>query len=254
MNVLIIEDEQLAAEHLANLLLRINSDITVLDTCDSVKGAVNWLKKYDIPNLIFMDIQLGDGLCFDIFKAIEVNAPVIFTTAYEEYAIRAFKVNSIDYLLKPIDYENLSFAINKFIKTERHPPIEQNIEASVLEKVKEMLRPQYKSRFIVKVGEHIKSMQIADILFFYSFERSTFMCTKTGRNYIVDYSLEEVENITNPQQFFRINRKYLIKLEAVVDMVSYSSSRLMIKLLNSEDDNVIVSREKMQAFKMWLNS
>lgn len=252
MNILIIEDEELAAEHLANLIKRIVPEVNTLHINDSIESSVKWFTSNPAPDLIFMDIQLGDGLSFEIFEKSNIKAPVIFTTAYEEYAIKAFKVNSIDYLLKPISPDDLSFAINKF-KEMKSNKVEQQIEASVLEKVKQMLNPKYKERFVIKVGEHIKSVPTNEINYFYSSSGSTYLCNQKGSNYILDNSLEELEKLVDPLQYFRINRKYIINLEAITDMVSFSSSRIKIKLANCSDDDVIVSRDKVHAFKAWLD-
>jgi len=205
--VLIIEDEKPAADWLKQLISKHDPQILVLAVLDSVNGAVEWFQQHPVPDLVFMDIQLADGLSFEIFEQVKVQCPVIFTTAYEEYAIKAFKVNSLDYLLKPIAYNELEAAFQKFsdrVQNKRTAPV---VTIDLLEKVKEMLRKQYKTRFVIKVGEHLKSITVEDILFFYSLEKATFLCTVDFKTYLVDYSLDrisEISSVTNllPILFF----------------------------------------------------
>ena len=255
MNVLIIEDEKPAAKRLERLVLNHNDQIQVIGKLDSVKGAVRWFGENETPDLVFMDIQLADGLSFEIFEYVQVKAPIIFTTAYDEYALKAFKVNSIDYLLKPIDENDLSAAFDKFNNLTANT---KNTEAGLnsmaqISQVVSMLTRQYKNRFIVKIGEHIKAISIDDILFFFSRDRATYCTTTEGKNYLLDYPLQEVSEMLDPQAFYQINRKYIISLKAVNDMVSFSNSRLKIILKHSTDDDVIVSRERVQEFKNWLD-
>jgi DNA-binding LytR/AlgR family response regulator len=251
--ILIIEDEKPAAEWLRQLILKFNSDISILAVCDSVSAAVDWFQKNPAPDLVFMDIQLADGLSFEIFERTKVDCPVIFTTAYEEYAIKAFKVNSVDYLLKPISYDELVNAFRKFenrFKSETSAPA---VTVELLSKVREMLRKQYKTRFVIKVGEHLKSIPVEDILFFYSLEKATFLCTKDFKSYLVDYSLDHISEMVDEHRFFRINRKYILSNNSISDIVFYSNSRLKIKLKKPDEDGIIVSRDKVAAFKEWLD-
>ncbi|RLD58793.1 MAG: DNA-binding response regulator [Bacteroidetes bacterium] len=248
MKVLIIEDESLAAEQLINLLYKYDKNIIVLEVIASVKNAVKWLKNNEKPELVFMDIQLADGVSFDIFDKVELTSPVIFITAYDQYAIRAFKVNSIDYLLKPLDFDELKTAVDKF-KNSKQSSVNQDI----IEKFKNMLTNNYKNRFVIKVGEHIRPINIEQINYFYSFEKATYINTSENRNYVIDYSLEQAEALIDPTLFFRINRKYLISLASILDIVSYSNSRLKIKLVNSDKNDIIVSRERVNDFKKWLD-
>lgn len=254
MKVVVIEDEVLAAERLIDLLKKYDLNIEILGIFDSVKRSVQWFKKNTHPDLSFMDIQLADGLSFEIFEQTIVNCPVIFTTAFDEYAVRAFKVNSIDYLLKPIDFNELSAAIDKFksIQLSKSKNIKQTYN-KVFDKVLNMLTQQYKNRFVIKVGEHIKFISIEDINYFYSLEKATYIKTENNNDYVIDYSLEQLENLIDPLLFFRINRKYLISLNSIMDIITYSNSRLKIKLSNSKDNDIIVSREKVQNFKKWLD-
>lgn len=251
--VLIVEDEKPAAEWLRQLIQKLNPAISVLAAVDSVGGAVEWFQQNPAPDLVFMDIQLADGLSFGIFEQVKVACPVIFTTAYEEYAVKAFKVNSIDYLLKPIAYKELEAAFQKFKNQIQHSETIPPITAELLNKVQEMLRKQYKTRFVIKVGEHLKSIPVEEILFFYSLEKATYLCTSEFKTYLVDYSLDRILEMVDEQRFFRINRKYILSNQSIADIVFYSNSRLKIKLKKPDEENIIVSRDKVAAFKEWLD-
>jgi DNA-binding LytR/AlgR family response regulator len=251
--ILIIEDEKPAAEWLRQLILKFNSDISIVAVCDSVSGATEWFQQNPAPDLVFMDIQLADGLSFEIFERVKVPCSVIFTTAYEEYAIKAFKVNSVDYLLKPIAFNELEAAFQKFKTQIQNVHTAPTVTIELLNKVREMLRKQYKSRFVIKVGEHLKSIPVEDILFFYSLEKATFLCTSDFKSYLVDYSLDHITEMVDEHRFFRINRKYILSNNAIADIVVYSNSRLKIKLKKPDEDAVIVSRDKVAAFKEWLD-
>jgi two-component system, LytTR family, response regulator len=255
MNVLIIEDEKPAAIRLTTLLRQYDANIEILDRLDSVKKALSWVDTHPLPELTFMDIQLADGLSFDILEAKPFKAPIIFTTAYDEYAIKAFKVNSVDYLLKPIDFDELSAAIDKY--KEIYAPGKANLLPTTaienLQKAMRMLTSPYKSRFIVRTGEHIRSIAVEEIAYFFSLEKMTYLQTKEGRKFIIDYPLDRLEEMVNPQHFFRINRKYLVGIEAIQDIITYSSSRLKLKLMHSDSRDSIVSRDRVQDFKDWLD-
>ncbi|MDD2306322.1 MAG: LytTR family DNA-binding domain-containing protein [Prolixibacteraceae bacterium] len=251
--VLIIEDEKPAAEWLRQLILKFDSRISILAVIDSVSGAAEWFQQNQAPDLVFMDIQLADGLSFEIFERVKVPCPVIFTTAYEEYAVKAFKVNSIDYLLKPIAFNELEAAFQKFGNQARKIEEVQPVTVELLNKVKEMLRKQYKTRFVIKVGEHLKSIPVEDILFFYSLEKATYLCTADFKTYLVDYSLDRISEMVDEHRFFRINRKYILSNLSIADIVFYSNSRLKIKLKKPDEESIIVSRDKVAAFKEWLD-
>ena len=251
--ILIIEDEKPAADWLRQLILKFNPEISILAICDSVGSAVEWFRHNLAPDLVFMDIQLADGLSFEIFERTKVGCPVIFTTAYEEYAIKAFKVNSVDYLLKPISYDELVNAFQKFGNQFKNAPDAPSVTIELLNKVKEMLRKQYKTRFVIKVGEHLKSIPIEEILFFYSLEKATFLCTSDFKSYLVDYSLDHISEMVDEHRFFRINRKYILSNTSISDIVFYSNSRLKIKLKKPDEEGIIVSRDKVAAFKEWLD-
>lgn len=251
MNVLIIEDEQPAAQRLEILVVSIIPDVNVLAKLDSVKSSVEWFKTHEQPDVIFMDIQLADGISFLIFEQCEIKAPVVFTTAYDEYALKAFKVNSIDYILKPVDKDELAASLNKLKNLtgrRNHDEIISNIGEAV-----KMLTKKYKNRFMVKVGEHLKTIDVSDVHFFFSQDKTTFCVNKEGRNIILDYALEELEGMLDPEKFYRVNRKYLISSESIKDIIAYTNSRLKLVLKSAQDNDIIVARERVQNFKEWLD-
>lgn len=252
--VLIIEDEKPAAEWLRQLILKFDPQIRILAVIDSISGAEEWFQQQLAPDLVFMDIQLADGLSFEIFDRVKVPCPVIFTTAYEEYAIKAFKVNSVDYLLKPIAFKELESAFQKFKSQNQNVSVAPTVTIELLNKVKEMLRKQYKNRFVIKVGEHLKSIPVEEILFFYSLDKATYLCTSDFRTYLIDYSLDRISELVDERRFFRINRKYILSNQSIADIVVYSNSRLKIKLQQPNEEPIIVSRDKVAAFKEWLDA
>ena len=250
MNCLIVEDEKAAAERLVGLIKKYDPSIDITEIVQSVKNAVQLLNTHQAPDLIFMDIQLADGLSFEIFEQTIVKTPVIFTTAYDEYALKAFKVNCIDYLLKPIDEGELKNAIDKF--KENNSPKE--IPAQVFDSIMLSLTKKYKNKFVLKVGDHIKVFTTEDIQCFYSIEKCTFLQNNSGRDYAISYSLDQLEDLLDPARFFRINRKFIVSSSSISVIVSYSNSRLLIKLNSNFSDELIVSREKVHDFKKWLES
>ena len=250
MNCLIIEDEKIAAEKLSGLINSYDQTIDIVGVIQSVKKAVEWLNTNEAPDLIFMDIQLADGLSFEIFEQTIVKTPVIFTTAYDEYALKAFKVNSIDYLLKPISQSELDQAIDKYKESNTL----KEIPSQVFDNIMHLLTKKYKTKFVIKVGEHIKVFTIEDVQCFYSMEKYTFLQNNEGRDYAISYSLDQVENLIDPAKFFRINRRFLVSFLAISNIVSYSNSRLRINLKSNDSEDLIVSREKVQDFKKWLES
>ncbi|MBS1508892.1 MAG: response regulator transcription factor [Bacteroidetes bacterium] len=253
MKILIVEDEPQAARRLQSLVKVILPESTVLDTIDSVKRSIHWFQQHPSPDLVFMDIQLADGISFQIFDQVKITSPIIFTTAYDEYALKAFKVNSIDYILKPVDEDELRAAIAKFksMTVVKDSPSSQLMESITL--AMSMLTKKYKERFVIKVGEHLKSVETTEILFFYSLEKTTFAQTKDGRKHILDFTLDQLQELLEPKRFFRINRKYIIALESIQDMISYTNSRLKLILKTSDDNDVVVARERVQEFKDWLD-
>lgn len=252
MKVLIIEDEPLAAHRLKGLLSRANPSIEVLGVLDTVKASVKWLASHEPPQLIFMDIHLADGLGFEIFEKVEVTPPVIFTTAYDEYALKAFKVNSIDYILKPIDEADLRRSIEKF-KTLSPPSDGQADLLGRLGAAVQMLTKKHKERFVTKVGEHLRFIDVTDILYFFSEEKATYCKTQDHRAHLLDFALDKLEHLIDPSRYYRVNRKYIVGIDAITDMISHTNSRLRIVLKGCDDDNIIVARERVQDFKAWLD-
>lgn len=252
MNILIIEDEPQAAQRLETLITQLVPNAAISGKIESVKEAVSWLKKNAVPDVILMDIQLADGISFQIFDQCDVTAPVIFTTAYEEYAVRAFKVNSIDYILKPVDKLELQAALDKVLDKQRSRPEMHEILKTMEEAIKKLSK-NYKTRFMIKVGEHLRTIEVSSIRFFYSQDKTTFCVTDENRNFILDYTLEQLEDILDPEKFYRINRKYLVSAEAIQDIISYTNSRLRLVLKGSADHDIIVARERVLEFKDWLN-
>jgi DNA-binding LytR/AlgR family response regulator len=248
MKVLIIEDEKPAAQKLKRLLGEINPDIEILDVLKSVEQSINWFLNNPKPDLIFMDIQLEDGVSFEIFENKPIHTPIIFTTAYDEYTLRAFKVNSIDYLLKPIDSDELKHAINKFNTHYKHT------EYARFESIINQLQPNTKERFLIKIGEHYKSVQTSIINCFYIKERCNFLHVDKGNIYPLDYSLDKIEQLIDSKSFFRINRNFIINYSAIQDIIAYSSNRLKIMLKDwTEKEDIIVSRERVSDFKEWMD-
>lgn len=252
MNILIVEDEPLAAQRLADLVHQYESHIRILTMTDSIESTVSWLRSHPQPDLIFMDIQLADGLSFGVFDQIPVKSPVIFTTAFDEYAIRAFRVNSIDYLLKPLDFEAVAQALDKYVDLhmkKQAPPAPISIET--LREMMSGMQQNYKTRFVVKKGEHLVSISTGDILYFFSEDKATLFRTLNNKKYVVDFTLSELEAQLDPATFFRLNRTYLARLEAITDILTYSASRLKITLQHSSDE-VFVSKQRVGEFKEWL--
>ena len=252
MNVLIIEDEPLAAQRLENVVKELEANWVVIDKLDSIKRSVRWFKENSAPDLIFMDIQLADGLSFEIFNKHDIATPIIFTTAYNEYALKAFKVNSIDYILKPVDKDELQQAIDKFKKLNKIPAVAGKMLESIGHAM-QMLTRKYKERFMIKVGEHLRTIEVNNIAYFYSQEKTTFCHTSENRNCILDFTMEQLEEIVDPLHFFRVNRKYIISASAIQDIISYTNSRLKLILKECDDTDIIVARERVHEFKAWLD-
>jgi DNA-binding LytR/AlgR family response regulator len=251
MRVLVIEDEKLAAERLIAMIQELEPGAQILQSLESVRAAVQWLETYPHPDLIMMDVQLADGLCFEIFEKIVIDVPVIFTTAYNEYAIRAFKVNSIDYLLKPIDKTELNASLQKYQKINAHIA-NSALQPQLLKQVMDMITNPYKTRFVVRIGEHIKAIGIEDVVYFYTCEKSSFLRTSSGREFALDTSLDQLEEELDPKKFFRVSRQFIVALPHISDIITYSGNRLKIKVTTSEQTEILVSREKVTLFKKWL--
>ncbi|WP_276374049.1 LytTR family DNA-binding domain-containing protein [Chryseolinea sp. H1M3-3] len=250
--VLIIEDEPHAAQRLVKLMEELVPGVKILGKIDSVKKSVQWIVENPTPDLIFMDIQLADGISFQIFDQCDVKCPVIFTTAYDAYALKAFKVNSIDYILKPVDKDDLEAAFRKLNSLTSQSNFSHQILASIGDAVKTLTR-KHKTRFVIKVGEHLKSIEVSDIQYFFSLEKTTFAKVADGRKHILDITLDQLEDVLDPLHFFRINRKYIISPGAIQDMISHTNSRIKLVLKGSDDADIIVARERVQEFKDWLD-
>lgn len=251
MNVLIIEDEKPAARRLSRMLAVL--DIEVQQMLHSVEESLNWLQNNTHPDLIFLDIQLSDGLSFEIFEEIDVRSAIIFTTAYDEYALKAFKLNSIDYLLKPIDDDELSAAIQQF-KKQQHKETDVQVNLEDIRKL--LVNPvdrKFKKRLSIKVGQHIKIIPIDKVECFYSENKSTYIHTTENRNYLLDHSLENWQEQLDPEHFFRVNRTYIVHINAIKDIIAYSNSRLKLMLHSYNEQEIIVSRERVKDFKNWID-
>ncbi|WP_108172222.1 LytR/AlgR family response regulator transcription factor [Christiangramia gaetbulicola] len=250
MDIIIIEDEKPAARRLQRMLTKMNIETQIM--LHSVAEAIDWFNNNKHPDLIFLDIQLSDGLSFEIFEHVKINSAIIFTTAYDEYALKAFKLNSIDYLLKPIDQEELEAAISKFRNTQQQ---KDNINMNELRSLltQSTNDKAYKTRFTAQVGQHLKLVEVSDIACFYSENKATYIHCYSGRNYPIDIPLEQLEDDLNPEKFYRINRKCILNINAIRDIVSYTNSRLEIKLENFSEFQLIVSRERVKDFKTWLD-
>jgi two-component system LytT family response regulator len=254
MKVIIVEDEIPAAEKLERYLKKFNYSIEIAARFDSVQTTVKWLlANQDTIDLIFMDIQLIDGLSFQIFQQVQVKKPVIFTTAFNEYALDAFKVNSIDYLLKPITFTDLSASMNKLESFRQQFQWNSEQDNKILQVYSSIKNKEYKSRFMVKLGEHIRSITTDSINIFYAEGRDVFLVTNQGRKFIIDYTLEALEDIIDPKIFFRINRTFIVNINSIKDVIVYSNSRLKIILSQEFDKEIIVSREKVNEFKEWFD-
>lgn len=250
MNLIIIEDEKPSARRLQRMLRSLNFEAQTM--LHSVEESIEWFQNNAHPDLIFLDIQLSDGLSFEIFEAIDINSAVIFTTAYDEYALQAFKLNSIDYLLKPIDDDDLKKAVEKY---KGRAPQKQAVTLDFNDIKKLLVNPierDYKKRFSVKVGQHLKLINIEDIECIYSENKGTYAFTVEGRNYLLDQTLDQLEDELEPHLFFRVSRKYFVNIDAIKDMVSYTNSRLQIKLKRFNEQEIIVARERVKDFKNWL--
>ena len=251
MRTLIIEDERPAAMRLSKLIKQNRPDAEIIEIIDSVESAVKWLNNFPAPDLIFMDIQLADGVSFDIFQQTKIESPVIFTTAYDQFTLKAFKVNSVDYLLKPIDPEELTAAFVKFETVFQKPQTyDNNVIASLLQN---MQQKSYKERFLVKTGQQLSYIEVKNIAYFYSEDKLVCAKNVNGKRHILDYTLDQLEDCLDPASYFRINRKFLTQLHSITKINTYFNSRLKLELTPNTELEVIVSRERVSNFKEWLD-
>lgn len=253
MKVLIVEDELPATDKLRLMIEQYDPEIEIAGVCTSVNETVAWLRNpQNQADLLFLDIQLSDGVSFDIFEKAEVNKPVIFITAFNEYAIKAFKVNSIDYLLKPLVYDDLYKSLEKIkLLRENLPPSRERFQYDEISRLLLQMNRSFKNRFLVKVGDHFRSVMSENIAMFYAEGRTVFLITQKQNKYIVDYTLEQLESALDPDMFFRPNRSYIVNISAIKDVVMYSNSRLLVQLNFDFEGEIIVSREKVAQLKTW---
>ena len=251
MKAVIVEDEAIASRRLRQLVGELAPELQIVSEITSVESGLKWFGKNPLPDLIFLDIQLNDGYGFDILDHLEEHPPIIFTTAYNEYAIRGFKYNGLDYLLKPIAREDLRKALEKFRKTKKIQA--RPTETEKLQDLKNFFRKEYKHRFMVKVGNQFKAFDVNEIAYFKSYEGLIYLRNFKSQKYPIEYSLDQLEEILNPVDFFRINRKYIVSVKAVAEIHTYFNSRLLLRLEPKEEDQVIVSRDRTSNFKKWLD-
>lgn len=257
MKILIIEDEPFAQKELKRLLEIAEGKFEILEMIDTVEDSVEWLKENPPPDLIFLDIQLADGISFDIFRQVDVKSPVIFTTAYDEYAIRAFQLNSIDYLLKPVKLTELMRAINKYdslrdqFGKDRDESV--NITKNQLESLLNLGKKEYKSRFVAKVGDQIKYIPVEDVAYFYAEDNVVFLINKNANRYIIEYSIEEIDSLVDPKNFYRLNRSVVAHISAIDKVYKYLNSRLKVELLPESEKEVLISRVKVSEFMKWMD-
>ena len=253
MNVLILEDEILSAQRVKALLQEHDPTISVLETIDSVEDATIWLSKNPEPDLMLVDIHLSDGSSFDLFKKVAIKSPVIFTTAYDQYAIQAFKTNSIDYLLKPLDKDELGFALSKFkeLTQERKSLLTADVQRIV--QSFQGSSKKFKNRFLVKFGDNIQFKNTDEIAYFFADDKITYLVSNEGRRFIIDYKLEQLEELLDPNFFFRLNRKFIIRIDSVQKIKTLINSRLQVFLKPNFEQDIHVSKEKTSEFKAWLD-
>ena len=251
MKVLIIEDEQPAALQLKKMLTQTDPSVSVIEIIDSVESSVKWLQTFPAPDAIFMDIQIADGLSFDIFNQITITSPVVFTTAFDQYAIKAFKVNAVDYLLKPIDTDELVEVLDKLKKKRAELASFDNGEF-----LKNLLQDfpikEYKHRFLIKNGQNLTSIDVSDIAYFFSEDGINQFYVFSNKKHIVENTLDELESFLNPKDFFRINRKLIVNINAIQKISPHFNSRLKLSLTPQYRDEILVARERVSDFKAWL--
>jgi len=259
MKVLIVEDEPLAAERLAELILQYESHIDIVASLDSISSTVEWIQKNKKPDLAFFDIQLADGLSFRIFEQVDFDVPVIFTTAFDAYTLQAFKVNSVDYLLKPIQFDDLAEAIDKYVKLfgknmYASTPLTMETISELIQSVKQQTSPPHKKRYVVRRGEQLVSVPVEEILYFYAEDKLTFFRTHENKRYTIEYTLSDLEQQLPTEDFFRINRQYIVSHRAIERIIAHSHSRLKLTLLFANDPHVVISKQKVLDFKRWLGN
>src|SRR5215204_1973599 len=257
MNILIVEDEDLAVKKLKKTLLSVDESATVVGEVDSIKSTVSWLQNNPSPDLILMDIELADGQSFEVFNHVQVKSPVIFITSYDEYALKAFKVNSVDYLLKPVQKEDLQAALEKYREMKKIYTTETNtspisIDILVKELQQKLQTKDYRKRFLVKHGQKLVSVEVDEIAYFFSDGRLNFFKTNDNRKFVVDYTMDELNDMLDPDKYFRISRSFYISVNSVGQIHEYFGNRLLLHLKPASEKEALVSREKVSDFKDWL--
>lgn len=252
MKIVIIEDEHLAAAKLEKMIKKHDPNVEVLEKLDSVDSAVLWLKTHDAPDLIFMDIELTDGTSFDIIQQVTIDCPTIFTTAYDQYALEAFKLQSIDYLIKPISQEKLENAMGKLEKMKGNFS-RGNSDFEQLIKAVKSVKKTYKTRFLVKSGSSMKSVGVGDIAYFYSEDKLVFLKTKSKQRFVINETLDELETILNPNDFFRINRQYIVNFDTIIKVHPHFKGRLKIDLNPGSEEDIYISNRRATPFKEWMD-
>lgn len=256
MDVLIIEDEGLLARRLKSMLEEMDNRIVIREILSSVKGTVDWLSNHPQPDCIFMDIELADGQCFDIFRKTEIRVPVIFTTAYDEYALKAFKVNTVDYLLKPVTREELKKAWDKFLRLHRQnnpDQIRERIEG-LIKSLSNEVNSKYRDRFLVKKGPHLIPVEVSDLAYVTIRNGVCLLVDRHKTRFPVDYTLDEIEAMLDPKDFFRVNRQFILPHDCIVSVQPWFNSKLRIETRIPADEDIIVSRERSASFKEWLGA
>lgn len=247
MKTVIIEDEELAAERLSRMIQETEPATEILTTISSVKSAVRWFGEKGMPDVVFMDINLADGSSFEIFKKVNITCPIIFVTAFDQYAIDAFKVNSIDYILKPVKKEDLKNALDKYKRMKQAAPDMTKFFNELMSSKKE-----FQKRIIIRFGENIKMVEVKDVAYFYTEDKINYLCTFQGLRYPVDFNLDELENLIDPSEFFRINRQFIVNIASIEKMLAWSKSRVKLILKPASEVETIVSTDRSPHFKEWL--
>lgn len=249
MKILLVEDEKQAALRLQSTLHKVDSSINIVGVCSSIKETLQWFKSHVTPDLMFLDIQLSDGVSFEIFKSLQIDCPIIFVTAFNNYALEAFKFFSLDYILKPYSQKDIQFALDKFqkLKNSQSP----SINRKTFTELTKILVPQYKTRFFARINHTVYSIPISEIIYFTFEDNATILLRKDQKSFVINYSLDTLEEFLNPKQFFRINRKYIIQIDSIVKMNIISKSRIDVVLINNSKE--MVSRSKSKNFRTWLD-
>ncbi len=250
MNVLIFEDEKHTATRLIQLLKKYDSEIDVIEVIASVQQGIEWYRNNPFPDLVFQDILLNDGNCFEIFEKVKMNVPIIFTTAYNEFALKSFKLNSIDYIVKPYDFQDIKKALDKFKDFKEMFIVPEN---ELLKNIIQAKTPEVKKRFLVKLGDKYRSVKSEDIAWFMYDEGVTFAFTFENTRFPVNYSIDQLSEVLEPDNFFQINRKYAVNFESIRNIHSYFNSRLKLEIVPKPSEDIVVSRERVKGFKAWLD-